>query len=300
MKTKKSDSYGMGPASFFFDRRHNMTDESFYALRPTQPYFEFDTTGYMQQNHMHDGISCFYQFSIISGKKLRLVPDACIDLLFVYDSEGKMESYVAGTKLLFETEESRKPQEIFGIRFMPGKHPDFLSITMKDLLHKKHKTEQVLNCDKNFLDKMALQSGFEERIRTFTDHFSFSRKTKQKNFGKKELLQAVKEFVYESSGKIKIHDLEEKTGYTERYINKIFIDEMGFSPKTFCKIIQFQKALETLNSGRPKNMTETSVNLGYYDQSQFIRDFTKFCGTTPLKYLKMKSGKAAESEGSRE
>lgn len=36
---------------------------------------------------------------------------------------------------------------------------------------------------------------------------------------------------------------------------------------------------------------ETSINLGYYDQSQFIRDFTKFCGTTPLKYLKMKTQK---------
>lgn len=277
---------------FFFARRNLMTDESFYALRPTQPYFSFDTTNYKQQDHLRDGISHFYQFCTIPGKKLRLVPDGCIDILFEYDPEGKMESYVAGTKILFETEEYREPREIFGIRFMPGKHPEFLSTKTKELLGTKHKTEQVLNCDSNFLEEMSRQHSFSERINVFMEHFPIpGKKIRQHNFGKKELLQAVKEFIYESSGKIKIHDLEEKTGYTERYINKIFIEEMGFSPKTFCKIIQFQKALETLNSGRPKNMTETSINLGYYDQSQFIRDFTKFCGTTPLKYLKMKTQK---------
>ncbi len=93
--------------------------------------------------------------------------------------------------------------------------------------------------------------------------------------------------VYQSNGTIKIHELEEKTRYSERYINKVFIEEMGFSPKIFCKIIQFQKALELFSSGRPKNMTEICTTLGYYDQSHFIRDFTKYCGITPLKYLKM-------------
>ena len=33
-------------------------------------------------------------------------------------------------------------------------------------------------------------------------------------------------------------------------------------------------------------MTEAAVNLGYYDQSQFIRDFKKYAGITPKQYLK--------------
>ncbi|MGN1175844.1 MAG: helix-turn-helix domain-containing protein [Roseburia sp.] len=93
--------------------------------------------------------------------------------------------------------------------------------------------------------------------------------------------------VYESDGKIKVEELQEKTGYTVRYINKVFIEEMGFPPKTFCKIIQFQRALEFLNYGAPDKMTDAAVALGYYDQSQFIRDFSKYAGMTPKKYLNL-------------
>ena len=79
--------------------------------------------------------------------------------------------------------------------------------------------------------------------------------------------------------------MQEKTGYSVRYINRVFIEEMGFSPKTFCKIIQFQRSLEFLNYGAPDKMTDAAVALGYYDQSQFIRDFSKCAGITPKKYL---------------
>ena len=79
--------------------------------------------------------------------------------------------------------------------------------------------------------------------------------------------------------------MAERVGYTERYINKIFIEQMGFSPKVFCKIIQFQRSLEFLNYGTPERMTEAAVNLGYYDQPQFIRDFKTCCGMTPKRYL---------------
>lgn len=34
-------------------------------------------------------------------------------------------------------------------------------------------------------------------------------------------------------------------------------------------------------------MTDAAVYLGYYDQSQFIRDFSRYAGVTPKKYLDM-------------
>lgn len=92
---------------------------------------------------------------------------------------------------------------------------------------------------------------------------------------------AVKDMAYNSGGLIKVSEMAERVGYTERYINNIFIEQMGFSPKVFCKIIQFQRSLEFLNYGTPERMTEAAVNLGYYDQPQFIRDFKTYCGMTP-------------------
>lgn len=270
-----------------------MTEEINYVLKPTQPYFIYDTFNIQQENYLKDGISHFYQFNTIKNISPRVVPDACIDMIFEYDPErpGHMHSYVAGTKLEYMIDPRLFHKEVFGVRFMPGNHPEMLKATMKDLLNKRLNTEDVLYGNKEWLNLMAQEKNFKERIKIFIEYYTKFEKKKTRLFGKNELLQAVKKMVYESSGKIKIHDLEDRTGYTERYINKVFIEEMGFSPKVFCKIIQFQKALEILNSGRPENMMKTSIELGYYDQSQFIHDFTKFCGITPLKYLKMRESR---------
>lgn len=267
-----------------------MTEEIKYVLRPTQPYFLFDTFNIRLENYLKDGISHFYQFNTIENISPRVVPDACIDMIFEYDPErpGHMHSYVAGTRLEFMRDPRLFHKEVFGVRFMPGNHPAMLNTTMKNLLDNRFNTENVLAGNKEWLKKMSEETDFRQRIKVFLENYTKYESKKTNLCGKTELLHAVKKMVYESSGKIKIHELENRTGYTERYINKVFIEEMGFSPKIFCKIIQFQKAIEVLNSGRPENMTKMSVELGYYDQSQFIRDFTKFCGITPLKYLKMR------------
>ncbi|MBO5523789.1 MAG: AraC family transcriptional regulator [Roseburia sp.] len=138
---------------------------------------------------------------------------------------------------------------------------------------------------------MEAETDFYQRIRVFLDAYTKAEKKREKPYGKKELVLSVKQMVYESDGKIKISELEEKTGYTVRYINKVFMEEMGFSPKTFCKIIQFQRALEFLNYGAPDKMTDAAVALGYYDQSQFIRDFKKYAGMTPKAYFRLVESK---------
>lgn len=269
-----------------------MTDEQYYSLKPTQPYFVFDTIDFKQESYLRDGISYFYTFKTDAGKPHRIVPDGCIEIIFEYDPlrPGHMHSYVCGTKLSYEVDERDFHTEIFGVRFMPGNHPDMLNVSMKDLQNHRFNLKDVIRGDGEWIGRMANETDFYERMRVFLEFYleAEDKKRKEKYYGKKELLQAVKNFVYAKNGNIKISELEAFTNYSERYINKVFIDEMGFPPKTFCKIIQFQKALEVLNCGRPDNMTETAVNLGYYDQSQFIKDFSKFCGTTPLKYLKMR------------
>ena len=156
-----------------------------------------------------------------------------------------------------------------------------------ELFDKRVPLEQAIKGDAQWLDKMVAETDFYQRIRVFLDAYTKAEKRREKPYGKKELVLSVKQMVYESDGKIKVSELKENTGYSERYINKVFLEEMGFSPKTFCKIIQFQRALEFLNYGAPDRMTDAAVALGYYDQAQFIRDFTRYAGITPKKYLKL-------------
>ena len=255
-------------------------------LKPTQPYFVFDTIDFYQEVYLQQGISHFYTYHVLKGTQLRLVPDGCIDLSFEYDGTH-IQGYVCGTPLEYTSLERDEIEEVFGIRFMPGMQPAFIGCTMKELLGKKIPIESVLLGDQTWLKRLEQEKDFYQKIRIFIEAYAKGQKNVKKPFGKQELVQTIKHMVYESDGKIKVSQMQEKTGYSNRYINKVFIDEMGFSPKTFCKIIQFQRALEFLNYGNPDKFTDAAVDLGYYDQAQFIHDFSRYSGITPKKYLKL-------------
>ena len=256
-------------------------------LRPTQPYFVLDSKNFRQEVYLQQGISHFYTFEVEKPQVLNAVPDACIDLFFEYTEDG-LEAFACGSPLRFTSHEWKGRRGVFGVRFMPGVQPELLCVKMKDLVDKRVPLDDII-LDKKLIPMMAELTDFYQRIRIFLQQYTKMRNhsEKKKSAEKTELVWAVKRMVYESDGKIRIAKLKEKTGYSERYINKVFIEEMGFSPKTFCKIIQFQRALEFLNYGAPDKMTDAAVYLGYYDQPQFIRDFKAYSGMTPLKYLKL-------------
>lgn len=256
-------------------------------LRPTQPYLVFDTQNFYQEVYLRQGISHFYSCRFIENQPLRVVPDGCIDLFFEYDDKQNMRGYVCGTPLTYEIQECNGMREVFGIRFMPGNRPELIGCSMRDVLKKKIPIEQVLTEDTGWLEALEQETDFYQRIRIFLEVYTKAEKRKIQPFGKAELVESVKQLVYRSDGKIRVSMLGEATGYSERYMNRVFIEEMGFSPKVFCKIIQFQRALEFLNYGAPDKMTDAAVFLGYYDQAQFIHDFSKYAGITPKKYLKM-------------
>lgn len=218
-------------------------------------------------------------------KEITTVPDSCVDMLFEYGENG-MNAYAIGSPIKALDVEWQGKKEYFGVRFMPGRMPVGLNVTLRDLVDCRFYLEDIL-LDNNgtFVSGMEKKKIFKDRINYFLEEYTKLEMRQEKPFGKMEILMAVKELAYNSGGLMRISEMADTVGYTERYINKIFIEQMGFSPKVFCKIIQFQRSLEFLNYGNVDNMTEAAVNLGYYDQPQFIRDFKTYCGMTPKRYL---------------
>jgi len=252
-------------------------------LRPTQPFFVLGAENFYQEVYLRQGISHFYTFNLKESKTLIAVPDGCVDIQFEYQY-GEMRAYACGSVLSFENHFWEAKQDVFGVRFMPGVQPAGLNISLRELLNQRVPLVKMSNGN-SMIELMKEQQDFYQRIRVFLQEYTKLDKKEEKPYGKKELTMTVKNLVYDSDGMIKISELREQTGYSERYINKVFIEQMGFSPKTFCKIIQFQRALEYLNYGAPGKMTKAAVDLGYYDQSQFIRDFKAYAGLTPKQYL---------------
>jgi AraC-like DNA-binding protein len=69
----------------------------------------------------------------------------------------------------------------------------------------------------------------------------------------------------------------------KRFIERFKI-EVGLTPKRYCRIRRFQRALALSHRGRHVDWTRVAQDCGYFDQAHFIHDFRCFAGLTPTGY----------------
>jgi AraC-like DNA-binding protein len=80
-----------------------------------------------------------------------------------------------------------------------------------------------------------------------------------------------------------IEHVANRYGISARYMQQLFVQYTGLTPKLYRKINRFQHSLRLV---RAKNASLTSIayECGYADQSHFIREFKTFTGLTPSGY----------------
>ncbi|HKD67366.1 MAG TPA: helix-turn-helix domain-containing protein [Candidatus Binataceae bacterium] len=88
-----------------------------------------------------------------------------------------------------------------------------------------------------------------------------------------------------SNGIWTVGALTHQIGISQRRFIQVFSDEVGITPKLFCRIQRFQLALSAVQGTGSVNWAGLAADCGYFDQSHLIRDFLEFSGLTPADYL---------------
>jgi AraC-like DNA-binding protein len=74
------------------------------------------------------------------------------------------------------------------------------------------------------------------------------------------------------------------SGLGKRQLQRLFNEYVGVSPKWVINRYRLHEAVAQLQSGQPVAWSELALELGYFDQSHFIRDFRRLLGRTPAEY----------------
>lgn len=90
---------------------------------------------------------------------------------------------------------------------------------------------------------------------------------------------------FQKSANLTISAVIEQTGLSARYFNQLFRNQVGITPKLFCRIQRFQNALDMMLVKTPVDWMEIVLTCGYFDQAHFIHDFRAFADCTPTEYL---------------
>lgn len=90
-----------------------------------------------------------------------------------------------------------------------------------------------------------------------------------------------------TNGLIRIKDLEKKTGYSKRYLDLLFDNYIGVSPKLLSGITRFNVFYhQWAKSGIPDFYRDLLYEY-YFDQSHFIKEFKRFSGHSPKQFDKI-------------
>ncbi len=74
-------------------------------------------------------------------------------------------------------------------------------------------------------------------------------------------------------------------GLSQRRFIQVFKAEVGLTPKLFSRIQRFQQTRTLIGQNPSPNWSDLALDLGYFDQSHFIREFLEFSGLSPTDYL---------------
>ena len=199
-------------------------------------------------------------------------------------SENKPMCYISGIDTKPTDAFWRGSFSHFGVSFHPHALPVFFGIDASALTDI---TPNLLLLDKTDLpEKLRDSRSHKERVKHTTLYLCD--KLKLHN------LDAVMSDMFNNTT-FKTADskaLQQATKYyklSERQLQRRFKASVGISAKKHERILRFETALETLERTNYGKLTNIAYELGYADQSHFIKDFIAFSGMTPYDFIQQKN-----------
>jgi hypothetical protein len=215
-------------------------------------------------------VVCYY-WELKSGQaldqpfKYHVVADGCMDLFFDMQKPG--ERYAVGFTSSHTSFFLGCNFHYIGVRFFPGAIPRLWDISAAELRDACHPVNEVLGpaMDQHLEDNWRSTDDLFQRF----DRYLVRRSVQRVHHGD----WRVSEALYNTFTAIGPSSVS-----TSRHLRRLFSFHIGASPKEFSRVVRFQQFL-----GRSVTGPGSYYDLGYFDQSHFIKDFKAFYGTTPFK-----------------
>jgi len=86
-------------------------------------------------------------------------------------------------------------------------------------------------------------------------------------------------------------EVARQVNLSQRRFIELFRDEVGLTPKLFCRVERFQKVINSIEHKAEAEVdwVDLALSHGYSDQSHFIHDFRAFSGLSPTEYLPLRT-----------
>lgn len=92
--------------------------------------------------------------------------------------------------------------------------------------------------------------------------------------------------IAQSNGLVAVAQLEKRTGYSSRWLSNKFSEKVGLSPKNLSCITRFMQFYKATAQNPTIDFFKGDIYDYFYDQSHFIKEFKRFTGASPSRFIK--------------
>jgi AraC-like DNA-binding protein len=216
-----------------------------------------------------------------------VLPDGCVDI--VCDLLDETADFAAFSRAT-EQFEIAGPAAQIGVRMRPGVFHGLYGMAAHQVMDT---TIPFVQLDPDASLKAAFEAGVPTSARAgaLADYLI----SKGTGFQPSALMRLLPG-VYDGSLR-RVEQIADRLGYSLRQVTRLFLEEVGVSPRVFLNIVRLHRALRLLAGGRDGNLAQLSAEAGFSDQSHFTREIERYTGASPLEVRRRigATGLAAEA-----
>jgi AraC-like DNA-binding protein len=212
-----------------------------------------------------------------------VLPFPCVHLVF---EEERSRIYGVETRRFTRLLEGEG--RVFGIKFRPGGFYPFVKMPITRFTSTSVEFREVFGSQTWEVEENILKCGDEVEMKAVVEIFLHERLPEQDE--NVEEVNRMVNYIVEHREVTRVEDLVGAIGLNKRRVQRLFHQYVGVSPKWVIGRYRLHEAAERLAEGHSMDWTKLALDLGYFDQAHFIKDFKAMVGQTPGEYARAVQG----------
>jgi len=210
--------------------------------------------------------------------EVTLLPHPCVNLVF---DRGMVAIAGVGRERFCYPYTGRG--RVFGIKFRPGAFRPFLGGGLvSELTDQTRPLAMLWGADADrFAAELAAAPGLDDLVAVSERHLRAHWPAPDPEVA---VVGRIVSALLHDRTTTRVDDVVARFGIPARSLQRLFERYVGVSPKWVLRRYRVHEAAARLAEGTSGTWAEVAVELGYFDQSHFIRDFTRAVGITPAAY----------------
>jgi AraC-like DNA-binding protein len=214
-------------------------------------------------------VACTWEQATATGQEQRIVPDACVDLIWAGERLG-----IAGPDTRARVVALAPGSRLIGVRLRPGVAGAVLGLPASELCDVSLDAADVLGRGVAAAMLEALASGQDP-------HALLLRAIELRGARETDPLVSAAVLAF-GRPRARVGAVAAELGVSARQLQRRIDDAVGYGPKMLQRVLRFRR-LQTL---APAPLVELALDAGYADQAHMTAEVTQLAGVSPVRFLK--------------